>query len=87
MHHLEAAIVELADKYLTRDDGEIDILLGANGLQVLPVQSRIFGEREKSLFFYSCEGVMLSGNVTQLLQNATNLNVLKDFISKLHATF
>ena len=79
--------IELADKYLTRDDGEIDILLGANGLQVLPVQSCIFGEREKSLFFYSCEGVMLSGNVTHLLQNATNLNVLKDFISKLHATF
>ena len=79
--------IDLADKTLTLDDGRIDILLGANAIQVLPVQSCIFGENEKSLFFYTCEGVMLSGRVNNLRHNASNLGLLKNFISKIRSTF
>lgn len=46
-----------------KDSGDVDILLGADSIHILPVQSCSFGKDHISLFYYTCQGIMLVGDV------------------------
>ena len=82
------AKIEIADKFLGDNGGTVDILLGADNLHVIPVQSCFLGKPgEESLYFYCSQGVMLIGSTSKLLVNIPNLPSVKDFICKIRSTF
>ena len=84
----KAANIELADKFLRHDSGKIDILLGTDNIHVLPIQSCVVcTENHVSVFYYCCAGVVLVGNVENLIKNLSKLPSLKDFISKISSLF
>jgi len=77
------ANVNLADKNLGRDE-EVDILLGADYVDIIPVHSCCFGPLGKrSLVYYCAAGVMLAGDLNVLCENLEHLGLLKQFIRKI----
>ena len=80
--------IMVADKFLGDKGGIVDILLGADNLHVIPVQSCFLGNSgEESLYYYCSQGVMLVGNISKLVTNIPRLPSVKDFISKINSTF
>ncbi|KAL7647412.1 UNVERIFIED_CONTAM: hypothetical protein RMT77_001008 [Armadillidium vulgare] len=77
------ANIELADKFLNDGVGNIDIILGINAMHIIPVHAGTLGTRtEKFLFYYTCAGVMLTGNESIILNNLNNVDVIKRFVDK-----
>lgn len=76
--------INLADKHLG-DDGGVDVLLGVDNAHILPIHSCSFGASDKlSLLYYSAAGIMLSGNMSNLVGNSVHLNLVKAFIDKIN---
>ena len=62
--------IGLADANLGEGDQKIDLLLGANYAHIIPVQSYVVNG---SLFYYTCRGVMLIGDIDKLTGNIVTL--------------
>lgn len=75
------ADIKLADSRLG-DKGVVDILLGVNYANILPVHSLSFGESDKlSHVYYCAAGIMVSGNVTNLITNLRYADIIKKYMS------
>ena len=86
-NEFDANNIILADRYL-HDKGDIDILLGVDYASVMPVQSCSFGKSDsKSLLYYCDNGVMLAGNLHDLVGNLPHLSLVADFIREFRKLF
>ena len=80
--------IKLADECLGESD-TIDILLGVDYIHNLPVHCCSFGNSpdKMSLLYYTAEGVMLAGNISNLISNLQCTNIvtkLKGFIKSVN---
>lgn len=77
--------IPLADRMMRPDDpGIVDILLGVDFAQILPVHSCSFGNSSHlSLVYYCSQGIMLAGDVTVLRRNLPHLHLVKTFMRKI----
>lgn len=74
--------IKLADTHLG-DNGVVDILLGVDYANILPVHSISFGDTNRlSHIYYCAAGIMISGNMSCLLTNARYLDIVRNFMSK-----
>jgi len=86
----KAQNLPLADKHLTdrKLNGRIDMLLGVDAAFVLPVHSCSFGTSDRlSTLYYCSAGLMLAGNLSDLVHNFDSLPNVKQFIDCLSGTF
>lgn len=75
------ANIPLADRMLSsRHTDDIDILYGVDNANIIPVHACSFGNIKLSLIYYTCQGVMLAGNVSELRENMINLASVGKFI-------
>lgn len=75
--------IPLADKHFNANN-EIDILLGADCIGIIPVHSCSFGPaNNKSFVYYSAAGIMLTGDMNILKSNFNCLYLVKEFIHKI----
>ena len=85
---LKQSKIPIADRFLPSKCDQIDLLLGADNIHILPTQSCVFGtESHKSLFYVCCQGVMLIGKIENLIKNLPSLSLLQNFIDKIKSTF
>jgi hypothetical protein len=80
--------IPLADTHLIdkNDDGKIDMLLGVDYAHILPVHACYFGgENRLSLLYYTSKGIMLAGNMSNLLDACIRLEIIKEYIEKIHS--
>ena len=76
----------VADKDLaTGGSDDVGILLGADYLHILPIQSCAFGADKKSLFYHTCQGIMLVGDVSVMKCNLKYIDLLNKFVNKINS--
>ena len=74
--------VSLADRSLGTDgDERVDILFGVDYVHLLPVHCCSFGRGNLSAVYYTCQGVMLAGDVNNLRANLPYLGAVSKFIT------
>ena len=67
----------IADEFLTDSNdriSDLDFILGNNDAQVLPQNEIRFGNPPSSIFSLTPRGVMLTGSVSRMLENMSQLN-------------
>ena len=76
--------ISLADKHLgNKSNREIHILLGVNGAHILPVNACSFGlTTNPSLLYYTSLGMLLAGDLNNLIKNLPYLHILKNFMEQ-----
>ena len=80
--------ISLADRRLGRKhDTEVDILFGVDNIHVIPVHSCSFGREHSTAIYYTCQGVMLDGNIDKLRTNLNNLSCVYKFIDDFNEKF
>lgn len=79
----------LADQYLDKgNSNNIDILLGVNSADILPIHAVSFGVKgNKSLLYYSRAGILLCGQISLLQKNVEHLAYVKDLTDKFDSFF
>ena len=77
------ANIALADRNLGFDE-EVDILVGADSVGIIPVHCCNFGPTgQQSIVYYCAAGIMLAGDMTLLVANLQHVHLLKEFIRKI----
>ena len=80
--------VSLANRSLgTGGDERVDILFGVDYVHLLPVHCFSFGRGNLSAVYYTCQGVMLAGDVNNLRANLPYLGAVSKFITNFDKYF
>ena len=75
--------ITLADDCLG-DEGTVDILLGIDYAHILPTHSLSFGHTDKlSMLHYCAAGIMVSGDMENLIVNSEHLPIVTKFMSRI----
>lgn len=74
--------IPLADRLLcTKLPNDIDILFGVDNVHILPVHACSFGGNKLSTVYYTCQGIMLAGNVADLRENLKYIDSVGKFVA------